>query len=200
MCMPRADGRGPSKTLDLDDGDPFVRSCVSGPSRPDTHPQAPKRRAWEALTGRRRSRTAQDGLFRFRFRALAASRPDTHPQAPERRRGRRARSERVGEVKGVGSPSVISSQVKSFHGPAPRSPLRPGSPTEPPPLSVNTSTKCARGPGGYSNIIASDEVVLLCPVLLGRDCVRHSGGGSGGVVLSQRSVQDRMIPVAFCPA
>ena len=29
---------------------PFVRSFVSGPSRPDTHPQAPKRRAWEALT------------------------------------------------------------------------------------------------------------------------------------------------------
>jgi hypothetical protein len=29
----------------------FVRSFVSGPSRPDTHPQAPKRRAWEALTG-----------------------------------------------------------------------------------------------------------------------------------------------------
>jgi hypothetical protein len=28
----------------------FVRSFVSGPSRPDTHPQAPKRRAWEALT------------------------------------------------------------------------------------------------------------------------------------------------------
>ena len=27
-----------------------VRSFVSGPSRPDTHPQAPKRRAWEALT------------------------------------------------------------------------------------------------------------------------------------------------------
>ena len=26
------------------------RSFVSGPSRPDTHPQAPKRRAWEALT------------------------------------------------------------------------------------------------------------------------------------------------------
>ena len=29
------------------------RSFVSGPSRPDTHPQAPKRRAWEALTNRR---------------------------------------------------------------------------------------------------------------------------------------------------
>ena len=27
-----------------------LSSFVSGPSRPDTHPQAPKRRAWEALT------------------------------------------------------------------------------------------------------------------------------------------------------
>ena len=26
-----------------------LRSVVSGPSRPDTHPQAPKRRAWEAF-------------------------------------------------------------------------------------------------------------------------------------------------------
>ena len=91
-------------------------------------------------------------------------------------------------------------QVKSSHFTVPpRAHPSAGSPTEPPPLSVNTSTKCARGPGGYSNIIASDEVVLLCPVLLGRDCVRHSGGGSGGVVLSQRSCAGSDDPCRFLP-
>ena len=38
----------------------FVRSFVSGPSRPDTHPQAPKRRAWEALTQTQRRHTLAD--------------------------------------------------------------------------------------------------------------------------------------------
>jgi hypothetical protein len=43
----------------------FVRSFVSGPSRPDTHPQAPKRRAWEALTQTQRRHTLADaGVLR----------------------------------------------------------------------------------------------------------------------------------------
>ena len=43
--------------------DSFFR-FVSGPSRPDTHPQAPKRRAWEALTlTQRRQTLAEAGCW-----------------------------------------------------------------------------------------------------------------------------------------
>jgi hypothetical protein len=45
--------------------DSFFR-FVSGPSRPDTHPQAPKRRAWEALTQTQRRQTLAEAGWGWR--------------------------------------------------------------------------------------------------------------------------------------
>ena len=66
----------------------FVRSFVSGPSRPDTHPQAPKRRAWEALT--QTHFTHVDGSLSDQVRAQGAQ-PSGAPfwRAPWHRRSRR---------------------------------------------------------------------------------------------------------------
>jgi hypothetical protein len=64
------------------------RSFVSGPSRPDTHPQAPKRRAWEALT--QTHFTHVDGSLSEQVRAHGAQ-PSGAPfwRTPWHRRSRR---------------------------------------------------------------------------------------------------------------
>ena len=66
----------------------FHLRFVSGPSRPDTHPQAPTRRAWEALTQTHSTHVAACGSLpeKLRDQGVQGAQPSGPPTQPSRPR------------------------------------------------------------------------------------------------------------------